>query len=275
MIKSLAILILVAAALYAAVCVLVYATQRSQIYYPTPESHTTAATAIRLPVDGADLKIWNVARDSGAAVIYFGGNAEDVGANAATLGSTLPDRSLYLVNYRGYGGSSGSPDEKALFADALEVFEFVAARNQRVAVIGRSLGAGVAAFLAANRPVEKVVLITPFDNLAAVAASVFPYLPLSLLITDRFDSLTLAPRITAPTLVIIAANDEIIGRSRTDALIAGFSERKPAIAVIPDAGHNDLQNYPEFGAALDGFFHRGTPERAATEPTRDNRAEKQ
>lgn len=252
--KTLAMLALALAALYAALCLLVFATQRRQIYYPTVESHAAEADALRLPVQEAELKIWSVDRGGADALVYFGGNAEDVSANLAMLKAILPGYSLFLVNYRGYGGSTGSPSEAALYADALRVFDYVAARHENVSVMGRSLGSGVSSFVAVNRAVDRVVLVTPFDSLAAVAAGFFPYLPVALLITDRFDSAARVGRITAPTLVIVAEHDEIIGRTHSDRLIAGFAERRPIVATIPGAGHNDLQENPAYADALSDFL---------------------
>ncbi len=252
--KTLALFAAALAALYAALCLLVFATQRKQIYYPTAESQSAHATALRLPVDGAELKIWSVDRGGADALVYFGGNAEDVSANAAMLKNLLPGYSLFLVNYRGYGGSTGSPSEKALYADALRVFDYVAARHQNIAVMGRSLGSGVGSFVAVNRPLGKAILVTPFDSLAEVAAGFFPYLPVSLLLTERFESVARVSRIAAPTLVIVAENDEIIARRHSDRLIAGFTEHQPVVAVIPGAGHNDLQDDPAYAAALSEFL---------------------
>lgn len=253
--KTLALFAAVFAALYAALCLLVFATQRKQIYYPTAESYAAGATALRLPVDGAELKIWSVDRGGADALVYFGGNAEDVGANVAMLKNLLPGYSLFLVNYRGYGGSSGSATEKTLYADALQVVDYVAARHPNIAVMGRSLGSGVGSFVAVNRPLGKVILVTPFDSLADVAAGFFPYLPVSLLLTERFDSVARVSRISAPTLVIVAENDEIIARHHSDRLIAGFTGRQPIVAVIPGAGHNDLQENPAYAATLREFLH--------------------
>ncbi len=251
--KMLTLTLVAAIALYALLCLLVLATQRKQIYYPTPETDA-AAQAVRLPVDGAELKLWRVGAESAAALIYFGGNAEDVGAKAILLQSHLPERSLYLVNYRGYGGSTGVPAESAINADALRVFDHVSESHDRIAVMGRSLGSGVATFIAANRPLEKMVLITPFDSITEVAAAAFPYLPMRWLITERFDSRSRVSALTVPTLVVIAENDAIIPLARSEALIAGFAARPPVVTVIPGAGHNDLHEHPAYAQAIAAFL---------------------
>ena len=108
--------LLVPAGLYAALCLLMFFTQRSQIYFPVRESVAPGATPMRSAVTGAEIKVWTVERPGPAALLYFGGNAEDVGASIGLFAGRLPGHSLYFVNYRGYGGSTGEPSERALVA---------------------------------------------------------------------------------------------------------------------------------------------------------------
>src|SRR5688572_28818026 len=109
--------------MYAALRWLVFLPQRSQIYFPVPESRVAPAESLQAEVDGARIKVWAVRRPGPAAVLYFGGNAEDVAASVAPLAAALPAHSMYFVNYRGYGGSTGSPSEQALVADAIALHD--------------------------------------------------------------------------------------------------------------------------------------------------------
>ena len=133
----------------------VFFTQRGQIYFPTPESQHLNAEQLWIESQGERIKVWVVARPGGRALLYFGGNAEDVAGNIESFAEAFSDRSLYLVNYRGYGGSSGRPSEAGLVADALAVFDHVRTQHPDIAVMGRSLGSGVAVQLAAERPVDR------------------------------------------------------------------------------------------------------------------------
>ena len=121
-----------------------YATQRCQIYFPTQETHNHAVESFFLPVTGAKLKIWSLHKEREAAIIYFGGNAEDVAGDLAGFAQLFPDYAIYLVNYRSYGGSTGKPSETALLNDALTIFDFLADNHPHISVIGRSLGSAVA-----------------------------------------------------------------------------------------------------------------------------------
>ena len=112
-------------------------------------------------------------------------------------------------------------------------------RYADVSVVGRSLGSGVAVQLASGRDVSRLALVTPFDSLVNVARAHFRWLPVGLLMLDRFDSAREAPAIAADVLVVIAEADEIIPRGRSDALVDAFRSR-PRVVVLEGARHNDI-----------------------------------
>ncbi len=254
--RSLVSFLLVPAGIYAGLCLLMFLTQRSQIYFPVPESDATGATAMRFPVDGAELKVWTVARPGSDAILYFGGNGEDVGFNASSFSASFSQHSLYLVNYRGYGGSTGKPTERSLVADAIALYDHLRLRHPQISVIGRSLGSGVAVQLASQREIDRLVLVTPFDSLVNVARAHFPYFPVGLLMRDRYDSTSRAPGIKANILVVIAGADEIIPRKRTDALVAKLRPGQARVIVLEGARHNDFDLEPRYLGELREFLRR-------------------
>lgn len=241
--------LLVPASLYAGLCLLLFLTQRSQIYFPVRESAAPGATPMQFAGNGATIKVWTVERPGPAALLYFGGNAEDVGASIGVFAERLPDYSLYFVNYRGYGGSSGRPSEAALVEDAIALYDRLRSTHAEISVVGRSLGSGVAVQLASVRDVRRLVLITPFDSLVNVARAHFRWLPVGLLMLDRFDSASLAPAIAADVLVVIAEADEIVPRGRSDALVDAFRSR-PRLVVLEGERHNEIDLDPRY---LDGI----------------------
>ncbi len=244
---TLAAIVLVA---YLAACAALFLFQRSLIYFPQPRSMADGTTTLSLPVDGADLVVTVREQSGPSAIVYFGGNAEDVSQSLAPLVAAFPDRALYLMHYRGYGGSSGAPSETALIADALRLFDHVRTQHSNVVVIGRSLGSGVAVQLASARPAERLVLITPYDSLQGLAARQFPYVPVRWLLRDKFESGTYAAKITAPTLLIAAEYDEVIPRGSTDALHARFAAGVASLRVVPGTGHNTISSSPEYTSLL-------------------------
>jgi pimeloyl-ACP methyl ester carboxylesterase len=250
------LMLLIPAGLYAGLCLLMFLTQRSQIYYPVREAAAApVAAAMLVDVGEARLKVWTVAGPGRAALLYFGGNAEDVGASIGRFAERLPDHSLYFVNYRGYGGSSGEPSERALVADAIALYDHLRTRYAEIHVLGRSLGSGVAVQLASERDVDRLALVTPFDSLVNVARVHVPWLPVGLLMRDRFDSASRAPAVASATLIVVAESDEIVPRGRSDALVRAFRER-PRVVVLEGARHNGIDLDPryldEVGAFLGG-----------------------
>ena len=245
----------IAILIYAGFCAYIYASQRNAIYYPTPEVHVPEVADMRLDSDGETLKIWRLAHgDGSSAIIYFGGNAEDVSGNIPQFRNIFPRHNVYLVNYRGYGGSTGSPTESGLYADALAVFDELRSSYKDISVIGRSLGSGVATYLAAARDIDRLILVTPFDSIENVARNAMLLLPVSLLLKDRFDSVGRVADIDEPVLVVTAEHDEIIKKRHSDALIRAFPDSQVTVEVIPDTGHNTIDMSPRYANVLSMFL---------------------
>lgn len=254
MMKPLVSIILTILLLYIFVCGGLYLSQRSFIYYPTSAVQATGAQNLLLESAGETLRIWHIDNNSPRAIIYFGGNAEDVSWNTANFKAIYPDHSVYLVNYRGYGGSSGKPSEAGLFEDALAIYDYLKEKHVSISVIGRSLGSGIAVYLASVRELEKLVLVTPFDSLENIAKRAFPVFPISILLRDKYKSIEYAGNIQAPTMVLIAEHDEIIPRKSTEALLSALPESLVEVRIIEDADHNSIGGYPEYSKYLREFL---------------------
>jgi pimeloyl-ACP methyl ester carboxylesterase len=244
-------------AFYAGVCGVLFAFQRSLLFHPVPASGPAPRATLDVP--GATLQISTRPLDGPRAILYFGGNAEDVSWTLPELAASFPDRAIYAPHYRGYGGSSGGPSEQALQADAAAVFDHVARTHSRIDVVGRSLGSAMAVRLAATRPVGRLVLVTPFDSILDMARRLFPILPVRLLLADRFESVKDAPRVTAPTLVVAAGADEVVPASHTRRLLAAFREGVAEEVWFPAAGHNDLSLDRAYLDTIRRFLDRPTP----------------
>jgi uncharacterized protein len=251
--RALQIVSISAVIVYFALCAVLYFIQRSLIYFPQPGSRAAGATIILSPVAKARVCVSTRPKKSRRALIYFGGNAEDVSLNMPQFSSGFPDSAIYLLHYRGYGGSSGSPSEAALFADALALFDEVYAKHSDIDVVGRSLGSGIAVYVASQRPVTRLVLVTAYDSLQDLAARQFPYLPVRWLLLDKFESWRFAPHVSAPTLIIAADHDEIIPRASTELLRSRFKNGLASFAVLAGTSHNTISNSPEYIPLLKGL----------------------
>ncbi len=246
--------------------VLIYFLQERLIFFPQPltedplKANTGAAIEeVNLSTsDHVRLHGWLVhaapARTPAPILIYFGGNAEEVSWLASTAGR-YAGWSLLLLNYRGYGASEGKPGEAALFADALQIYDYAAgrARGGRVAVMGRSLGSGVAVYLAAERPVAGVILVSPYDSVESVAKGIYPYLPISLMLKHRFDSLARVPGIHAPLLCLVASDDRVIPRPHSERLYAAWGGPRQWREIGP-ADHDSLAGEPAYWNAIASFL---------------------
>jgi hypothetical protein len=254
-VKKLAVALAAATvALYAALCAVLYFTQAYLLYHPTLETDSARAAVLRLQAGDATLKIWHVAQPGDRALVYFGGNADDAAAFIDDFTEWFPDRSLYLVNYRGYGGSGGLPSEKALLADAELLFDTIAQQHSSIDVVGRSLGSGVAVHLATTRPVHRLVLVTPYDSILSVAQRHFALIPVSWLLIDTFDSLSKAELVRSPVLVVTAEHDRLIPHAHTKRLVAKLREDLVAVIEIEGTNHDSVVRAPPYRAALEAFL---------------------
>ena len=240
------LLVSIAFACYATACLALFAFQRALLYFPQPKSFGDAASTMHLAVEGAQLDVTVRPHAGSKALIYFGGNAEDVSANLASFSAAFPDYALYLMHYRGFGGSTGKPSEQLLHADAIALFDQVRIAHADVALVGRSLGSGVAIRLATVRAATRLVLVTPFDSIEDLAARQFPYFPVRFLLTDKFASWRHAPAIRTPTLILQAEMDDIIPAASTARLHAAFAPGIASLVVIGGVGHNDISNAPQY-----------------------------
>lgn len=246
--RTLSVVVLVMVLGYAGLCAAMYFFQRSVLYAPQPRA--IAGSTMVLPVDGAELVVTVRRHEGPKAIVYFGGNAEDVSQNLESFSSAFPEHALYLLHYRGYGGSSGKPTEKDNVADAVALLQRVRAVHAEVAIVGRSLGSGVAVQAASRVGASRLVLITPYDSIVELGAQMYPFLPVRWLMRDTYESGRFAPAIRMPTTLVEAEHDEVIPHASTEKLLARFASGVATMTVIEGVGHNDLDHNPKYRQAL-------------------------
>ena len=241
------------AVLYIAACMALYLKQRTFQYFPVSRRLGPAELAGTYRSGDTLLQLTVRPHPGPGAVLYFGGNAEDVSGSVGPLLAAFPDREIVMLHYRGYGGSAGTPSEAGIAADAAGLFDQVHARHPDVIVVGRSLGTGVAARLASTRPVARLVLVTPYDSLLGIAQKAFPLFPVRFLLIDKYESWRYVPRITAPVLILRAEHDETIPAASTEALRDRFPAGQVQYVVVPGASHNTIIDDPVYVKALAAF----------------------
>jgi pimeloyl-ACP methyl ester carboxylesterase len=246
--------LLVVVLLSGAVVAVLWAIQRQLIYFPDVARVPPAGAVIEgardvtlHTEDGLELGAWFVPAggpDPGAptAVLVAPGN----GGNRASrmgLARELSARGLavLLMDYRGYGGNPGSPSEEGLAADAFaasQALETLGYPPERTIYFGESLGAGVAAALQVRRPPAGMVLRSPFTELADVGAHHYPFLPVRLLLRDRFPVVEHLSSSRVPVTVIYAEHDSVVP-SELSARVADEAASLVERVVIRGADHND------------------------------------
>lgn len=225
----------VASVLWLGMIAAVAAAQRKLVFNPThirevdkPRStgHRTRNIVLRA-ADGTKLQGWLMKpAEPGPhpAVIYFGGRSEEVSWVVRDAGSMFPGMVVLAMNYRGYGDSHGEPAEHCLVEDGCRLYDWLAERADvdpaRIAVVGRSLGSGVAVQVAKERPAHSIVLITPYDSILALAKRKFNLVPVEYVLQHRFESVKYAALLKAPTYVLRAEQDDVVPHSHTDQLVA-------------------------------------------------------
>jgi pimeloyl-ACP methyl ester carboxylesterase len=170
--------------------------------------------------------------------------------------NTYEYANIVSFNYRGYGNSTGSPSEKALFDDALLIYDFLVTdkhiKPENIIVMGRSLGSGVATYLASQKPVKKVILVTPYDSIESVAKESYGFVPVSLLLQNKFDSTLYANLRNNELLCIYGGMDTVVPNSHTERLLT-FWKGSVQKVFLSNANHNSILSFNQVQTAIDEF----------------------
>lgn len=248
-------IIIIAIVVYLAICSYFYFFQRSFLYFPQPAKYVNTVTT-HFNNGKQKLSGWVINPGKQHLLLYYGGNASAIEQHIDFLADLTPDYTVYLIPYRGYGNNAGTPSEEALYSDALHVYDKLKLEYKTISLMGRSLGSGVATLVAANRKVDKLVLITPYDSIVNVAQQFYPFLPVKFLARDQFLSVENVPKITAQTLIVIAEKDQVIVRERSEALASAFDPELLSKVVIDDADHNNIADDEGYRTSIKSFLKR-------------------
>lgn len=257
-IRSLSWLLGISALLYAAACGYMWATQMEQVFEPDAEWQTTPARMgmpfeqLRIPVgsgaDKGELDAWWVPSEQAGAptVVYFHGNYRNIGNNLEhTFRLHKLGYNVLLADYRGYGKSSGGkPNETKVYEDAEAVWQYLlkvrGVPPSQAVIYGHSLGGAVAIELAVHHP-EAAGLITDstFASMQAMGEKDYGFLPIGLLLTQRFESLQKVPQLKLPVLFIHGTWDKRVPYRMAEQLYASAPQPKQLL-LIPGGEHNNV-----------------------------------
>src|SRR5262245_43859149 len=253
--------------LYLGFAGLLYAYQRDFLYLPDTRRPVGVLAGVGslkeveiATSDGLRLLAWYVPPPQGRPVIlYFHRNGGNISSRAYRL-SRFAEAGfgVLMPEYRGYGGNAGQPSEVGFAADAEGAMTFLQSAGvdlDEIVVYGESLGTGVATRLASEHPVAALVLEAPYTSITAMAIAQFPFVPVRLMLHDRFDSLSRIAQVRAPILIMQGERDEVVPPALGRELLAAAPEPKEFWSS-PEGGHDDLFDFGAAEAVLDFLSRR-------------------
>ena len=251
---------------YAVAALGMYVFQRKLQYHAenkglTPDSVGVVGASVETLTtnDGEKIIVWYApAAKSRPTILYFHGTAGEIGDRPLRF-NYYHSRGLGVayVSYRGYGGSTGSPTEEGLITDANTAYDWLIAKGiapQNIALLGESLGSGVAVQIAAKKQVGSVALNAPYTSTADVAARIYWWLPVRLLMKDQYRSVDFIAKMKAPLLVIHGAQDTLIPLEFGKRLFAAANEPKE-LEIIQGFGHDAMFEEVAWAREVE-FFER-------------------
>lgn len=229
---------------YITICLSLFFIQKNLIYFPQKEiSHQEKILEINNDNETIKVIVLNEGKDK--SILYFGGNSENVVLNAKDYKNAFKDYTIYMLNYRGYGGSTGKISENNMYSDAQKLYDLIKFKHKEINIIGRSIGTGVATYISSLNTINKLILITPYDSIENIVKDKFPVFPISFILTEKFESIKRINNIKAPILVFKAETDAIIPHSSTDNLIKTYKGSISEV-IIKNTDHNDINFSSDF-----------------------------
>jgi fermentation-respiration switch protein FrsA (DUF1100 family) len=269
------IILFLVVGVYAAMALYMFLQQRSLQYHPTHKRLTPSGEGLAgvteeiiATPDGEKLIAWYAEAAPGTpTILFFHGNGGEVGDRAGRL-NYYKSRGFgaLFVSYRGYGGSSGAISENGFIIDALAAYDWLMSRNVRpkqIYVIGESLGTGIAVQLAAQRKIAALALEAPFTSAADVAAEIYWWLPVRLLMKDTFHSRDFIGKVTVPVLIQHGDSDGVIPVGHSRKLFAMANEPKDLV-ILTNGGHEAIYD-PEVWKRELAFFRKHSTSGATTQ----------
>lgn len=250
------------AVIYLFSCTALYVLQDKLIFFPPlpieDVYQSVSKNEIEFSINDEVLHGWRVDLNgaSNKTILYFGGNAEDV-VYLNHEAKEFNVRQSFAFNHPGYGKSTGKPSQFSLYNNALLIYDLVVEKYQLSAddiiVVGRSLGSSVATYLAANRDVAGLILITPFDSIENIAAKQYKFFPVKLLLKHQFSTIDYISMVKNPILMLAAYEDEIIADENLQNL-RKMAGKQNKLIQYSHVGHNTIQTHDTYYKEINDFI---------------------
>ena len=240
---------------YLAICALLWALQDRMIFHPQPlpvQPDHPSATSIGIENDNETLRGWVVnEHDPGPLIVYFGGNAEEVSSNIPQWAAL--NTPVVLMNYRGFGDSTGKPSERNLVDDAKAVVAWARQRcpERRLVLFGMSLGSGVATLAAADVSPDALIIVSPYRSIEHIARARFPVFPIRWLLRHPFNAEAVADAMPR-TLAFASRSDLVIPFAESSAMVHALGDK--VVFHTYGVAHNEFLQYPPLWDEVRSFL---------------------
>ena len=254
--------------IYLTIAIGLYSYQRKLLYLPDQQPLSLTQTGLTgineitlKTTDGERLQAWYLpAKPDQPTLLFFHGNGGSIAGRVDRLAFYQQQGfGALFVSYRGYGTSTGSPDQDGLINDALASHNWLVEQNiaaEKIILVGESLGAGVAAQLAIRRPVRALIMEAPFTSTVDVARATYWWLPLDFLMKDKFETIAIIDQIKVPVLIVHGEHDEITSVEQGKQLFVKANAPK-TLKIIKDGTHNGIMDQGSW--QLEPGFYKKLP----------------
>jgi fermentation-respiration switch protein FrsA (DUF1100 family) len=237
-------------AFYCVILILTYIFQRNLIYFPfgkiliTPQEFEEINLKTK---DNEEIYAWfKPAQENQNTILYFHGNAGNLSGRTNRFEKFALNYGVMAISYRGYAKSKGNPTEEGLYFDAESALDFLRSKKintENIILYGESLGTAMVIKLASQHEFKAMILEAPFTSIASIAKETYWFLPVDIILKDRFDSIKIAKKIKSPTLIFHAINDKIVPFKEGENLYNSLETKKK---IIPLIGNFHIGISPEF-----------------------------
>ncbi|WP_299549441.1 alpha/beta hydrolase [Seonamhaeicola sp.] len=211
-----------------------------------------------LETDGGVINMIHFKREQPKGVIlYFHGNAGDLSRWGITAEYFVEKQyDVLIMDYRTYGKSRGKLSEEALYSDALYCYNYLKEKYEEtnITVYGRSLGTGMATYVASNNHPKQLILETPYYSIADIAQSRFPMFPTKWLLNYKFESFKYISNITCPITIFHGTNDRVVPYASAKKLLETAANKNVDFVTIEGGNHNNLRHYKEYQNKIDDII---------------------
>ncbi len=207
---------------YVLVLIFLYFNQRNLMYHPNENNYSDDQLLVKieevkiLTEDNIELLGWYHKKnlENNKTILYFHGNAGSLENRIHKLNHfNEMNVNFLIIAWRGFSGNEGSPSEEGLYQDGMSALKWLfdkGVKEKNIVIYGESLGTGVASHLSQNRNFAGVILETPFTSMIDAAKKFYPYIPVKLLLKDRFDNKSKIKNINVPILIMHGEADQIV-----------------------------------------------------------------